>query len=165
MKKRMITLLFILAGATQPIYAMKEAQQKLNNKLRSAIHGPDKGFLQFWATDRKQEVENAVKAGADVNAQYEGISIPGLEKTEPETPLSLAASRGLTDIVEYLLEQGAKPNALNGAALLKACWRGHDKVMTLLVKHGAKTTDECAEMLNKQHKNSLLEQLRKIEKK
>lgn len=57
------------------------------------------------------------------------------------TPLMVAVRAGRKEIVLWLIQQGAKVNAVtkreNGTALLGACDRGHVDVIRVLVEHGA----------------------------
>ena len=74
-------------------------------------------------------VERLVGAGADVNAE----SAYGLGAT------ALAAHSNHTDVVDFLLESGANPNAINGgySALHAAILRGNELAVRTLLAHGA----------------------------
>ena len=59
--------------------------------------------------------------------------------------MHIAASRGYTDIVETLLDRGAKIDSLDSSdrtPLILAVSRAHVKVVQLLIKRGAKVNIE-----------------------
>lgn len=61
------------------------------------------------------------------------------------SPLHIAASRGYTDIVETLLDRGAKIDSLDSSdrtALIVAVSRSNYKVVQLLLNRGAKVNIE-----------------------
>ena len=74
-------------------------------------------------------VELLVAAGADVNVE----SAYGIGAT------ALAAHSNHADVVGFLLENGADPNALNGgySALHAAILRGNERAVRTLLDHGA----------------------------
>lgn len=56
------------------------------------------------------------------------------------TALTLATSKGYTDVVEFLILNGADVNAVSGGgktALFWAKYNNHNELVTLLKKHGA----------------------------
>ncbi|KAL9059155.1 MAG: hypothetical protein Q9162_001373 [Coniocarpon cinnabarinum] len=59
-----------------------------------------------------------------------------------ETPLAAACLAGKKDIVEFLLQHGAEPNAKHGAALRNAARRGFLEIVTLLHNRGANVNEE-----------------------
>ena len=60
----------------------------------------------------KQAVKILLDAGADINLRSNPtIYHPNLKINTPQTPLSIAITRGWADIVELLLERGANSNA------------------------------------------------------
>ncbi|KAG9137578.1 hypothetical protein Leryth_019769 [Lithospermum erythrorhizon] len=77
-----------------------------------------------------QQLKSLIRAGADPNNKdYDGRS-----------PLHLAASRGFEDIVLYLIQervQNSTKDNFGTTPLLEAVKNGHDRVASLLVKHGA----------------------------
>ncbi|KAI9309995.1 ankyrin repeat-containing domain protein [Zopfochytrium polystomum] len=73
-----------------------------------------------------------VEMGARVNTAPWGTS-----------PLHCACDNGSVDVVEYLLRNGADPNATSGdndSAFARACSNGHAGVAQALLEHGAETT-------------------------
>jgi ankyrin repeat protein len=88
---------------------------------------------------RKGDVANAalfIEHGADLNARDEDIC---------STPLGWAAKFGKTNMVELLLERGAKPNPGDdppelawATPLAWATRRGHAGIVDLLKQHGAR---------------------------
>ena len=77
-----------------------------------------------------QDVENALKAGADVNAPEEG----------GYTALMNAALFGYKDIVEFLISKGANVNAetaWGATALTRAAQNGDRVMVELLISNGA----------------------------
>jgi len=80
--------------------------------------------------DREQTIILLLNAGVDPNSQ----DIDG------QTPLSFAASGGITGCVKILLEHGANPNArgMQGATpLIFAAQNGHCEIVELLLQAGA----------------------------
>jgi ankyrin repeat protein len=87
---------------------------------------------------RKGDTENArtfIEHGADLHARDEDIC---------STPLGWAAKFGKTNMVELLLQQGAKPNLPDdlpdlgwATPLAWATRRGHGEIVDLLKQHGA----------------------------
>jgi ankyrin repeat protein len=88
---------------------------------------------------RKGDVDNArwfVEHGADLHARDEDIC---------STPLGWAAKFGKTHMVEFLLQQGAKPNLADDAPdltwatpLAWATRRGHADIVEILTRDGAR---------------------------
>lgn len=82
----------------------------------------------------KDCIMSLLKAGADVNAVYEG-----------KTPLMYACGRGMTDIVKELLAHKAdvnhKSSADKGTPLHYACFSGSVQVLQLLMDAGADTQE------------------------
>ncbi len=86
-------------------------------------------------------VKLLVKKGAKINAQRDiGELINGRTGL---TALIIAANWGRTDVVQFLLEQGADPNLTDSwgghdTALMYAAVYGREEIVVLLLKHGAK---------------------------
>ena len=86
-----------------------------------------------WAAvgGHKQEVENLLMSGADVNnAENEGLL----------TPLHLAAGEGHSDVVEILLALGSNVDARDnwgGRPVDDAAKKGYKKVVSLCIANGA----------------------------
>ena len=101
-------------------------------------------------------VRMLVQAGAEVNIPSGEIqvSLPDEEKAVVRThmtALMLAAQGGHTNIVQYLLDEGADVNKLDAygsSALMYASSHGHTETVRLLLSYGADvnkqmTTDGC----------------------
>ncbi len=101
-----------------------------------------------------------IRHGADVNLQKPGDSAPlvyaamsgdlatckalvahnaklDIVDADGNSPLSTASSFGHQHIVEYLLQQGARPGQEYGAPLTAAAAMGSTDIMRLLLRHGA----------------------------
>ena len=80
-------------------------------------------------------VQQNISNGVDVNIKTEDSDMMG------NTPLMTASFYGHIEIVKYLIDEGADVNASrlygNITALNEASQRGHDKIVQLLIKHGA----------------------------
>ena len=66
----------------------------------------------------------------------------GAENEEGRTPLHLAASNGIVELVRVLLEHGAEVNTrakVSWTPLFMAVQNGRVEVIQLLIKHGANT--------------------------
>ena len=67
--------------------------------------------LSKWSFNKKETVKNSIKlikSGADVNFQ---------RKRNGDTPLILASSKGLYEVVKVLLKKGAKINESNNEGM------------------------------------------------
>jgi len=96
----------------------KEQQEEVNEMLFKASYG---GNLE--------KVEEALKAGADVNKKYDGL-----------TALMLASYCGHTDIIELLITADADINAKDNqkrTALMHASCDGNKDIVEILIKAGA----------------------------
>lgn len=101
----------------------------------SGMKKASQGRMTIWKActiGDHQEAAGFIDAGnADVNAADPTLGI---------TPLSYAALFGHENVVELLLDRGAKPNHPNrdgGTALHSAAFLGRVKIVTLLLKAGA----------------------------
>jgi len=112
--------------------------------LKKAAPGSDIRLWNAVRTGNYQRTLEALKNGADVNAQIHkntpsfGPSI----KYQGRTPLSVASDLGYTEIVKLLIESGAAVNAQfpNGATALHfAVGNGHADIVKLLIEKGANT--------------------------
>jgi len=87
-------------------------------------------FLRLCRTGTAQEIEAAIRDGANVNATRSGI-----------TALMLAVSvNSSPEVITVLLENGADVNTKNDdgeTALLRAISSSSPQVITILLKHGA----------------------------
>jgi ankyrin repeat protein len=98
-----------------------------------AMTTEDKQFDQFQRLIKKhdlQGVQQLVEAGVDVNVQT----------PNGWTPLMLAAWKGCTPIMEYLLSVGAETGAVNASgesAIALAALEGHWRVVQVLLNAGA----------------------------
>jgi ankyrin repeat protein len=117
-------------------------EQGANPRVTSSNNGRNLLMAAMMAKGYKSEetilaiIRLLVKARVEIN--YES-----LDKT---TPLMMASYMGFPTIVEYLLQRGANPNAVNqdgNTAMLETIWNKADnfeKVLALLVKAGAKNS-------------------------
>ena len=112
------------ADVLRVLHRFKADVYKPNNKGRSPIgaacHAGMYKVVEYLVTDRVVDIN---KTADNKNA----------------TPLSIAANKGHTDIVELLLKNGAKVYNNEGAnAMYFACFQGHLDVVKLLVAHDSK---------------------------
>ena len=73
--------------------------------------------LSKWSFNKKETVKNSIKlikSGADVNFQ---------RKRNGDTPLILASSKGLYEVVKVLLKKGAKINESNNEGMIQLLQR------------------------------------------
>jgi len=96
---------------------------------RPVPHGSDTALLFAARVDDLASAKLLVAAGANVNDE----DAWGVSATV------LAAHSGFTDIVEFLLEKGANPNAGKAGftALHEAIMRRDEELVTILLDHGA----------------------------
>ena len=90
----------------------------------------DQQFLEMCKEGNTQGVIEAIKSGANVNAEY----------NRDLTALILAAVFGHTEIVKALIQAGADINAkdnLGSTALMEAVGGGHTEIVKALIKAGA----------------------------
>ena len=120
------------------------------------------GFHRWWRNELKQDIlDLLMEGGADYTLLMaatlgDEARVRELLANDHPTlandadpchrrPLSGAASRGHTEVVRLLLENGADPNAKEaicqgGLALHVAVWRGYDEIVRLLLESGANPT-------------------------
>jgi ankyrin repeat protein/DNA-directed RNA polymerase subunit RPC12/RpoP len=93
--------------------------KKLNDKLIQAVY------------DEKQKAAiDCIEKGAGINARNH----------KQQTVLSLAANRGLNNVVRLLIEKGAEIDSRDQwgqTPLMRAAYNNHPKVLHLLLDHGA----------------------------
>jgi len=116
----------VTGGDVEAVRSMIKQNPLLVNSRR-----PDKHPLLVIAAqgDHWDLVELLVNKGADVNAASTG-----------GTALHYAASKGKGEVVAFLLENGADPNAedmIRRTPLYHAVWQGHEDIVSLLLARGA----------------------------
>jgi ankyrin repeat protein len=87
-------------------------------------------FIDVCQTGTPQQIEAALKDGADVNTK----------NNKGETPLMFAASSGNPDLVPLLLSAGADVNAKSDRGSTPLMWAASDgdpDIVALLLKAGA----------------------------
>jgi ankyrin repeat protein len=114
------------------LYADAARLRRLLDKGADPNHRNDANATALmWAADHLEKTRLLVEHGADVNARSD----------DGRSPLAIAATKaGAAPIVKYLLEHGAKPNAVgptDTAAIRQAAAAGDAEVMQLLIDHGA----------------------------
>ncbi|MBI3580554.1 MAG: ankyrin repeat domain-containing protein [Nitrospinae bacterium] len=121
LQKTLATLLVFCAIFTSPAVAADQAQARKDLKAMGLeFKGED--FSKAAGNGDMTAVQLFLDAGMDVNAGG-GAAI------------GVAAGRGRTKMVEFLLSKGAKPTS---NALQFARTRGHKEIEEILVKAGAK---------------------------
>lgn len=76
----------------------------------------------------------------DLMQKFLDAGLPVNRTTNGETPLMVAAGRGMMDDVKWLLENKAVVNAQNSGALVRAISKNHFMTARLLLEHGADGT-------------------------
>ena len=98
-----------------------------------SLHVDGEGLQSAIATGSRDEVTRALSVkGVNINCKDHAFLVK-------------AASAGLVEIVEVLLEAGADPNLFDGygrTALMEAAYGGHAKVVTTLLRKGNRKDNE-----------------------
>jgi hypothetical protein len=92
--------------------------------------GLDRALYEVAEDGDITDIENLLRAGANVNAAIQGDG----------TPIMGAARKGHIEAVQLLLDRGADPNIAvpgDGNALIVAAAAGHIDIVRLLLKRGA----------------------------
>ena len=77
----------------------------------------------------------------DSKTTFTQMSDPKTADYDGRTPLHLASAEGYLSVVQWLLSNGSRPNAVDRfkrTALEEAVRRGHSEVSELLIRHGGK---------------------------
>ncbi len=117
----------------------KVSQQKLAlEKQESAQERKDRGLITACKKGDVERVKKALSKGANVNAKL--TDNYGIEM---DTPLIIAAENGFIDIVELLINEGAKIRIkrFGNTALMAAARNGHQNIVDLLLAKGANRND------------------------
>ena len=124
-----------LAGDTEEV--AKLLSSGVNPDIRGVLEcTPLMGAAMFGHIE---VVKQLVEAGADIEARNK-LDTPYEEPSTDYSVLQLAARTGQTEVVRYLLSQGADPNIAGNRklrALHFAVWRGHEDTVRLLLESGA----------------------------
>ncbi len=134
MLKKLVGLIFLTSGFMLWSMEGQDDQAQALQKLRD-----QKLFDAIEKEDEKSVVE-AIDAGGNVNAQMENGGTPLMVAS---THGLLALRQGRKQIIEILLERGAKVDALDTGgwtALIYALFFGHFGVADFLIKRGARST-------------------------
>ena len=118
----------LMAVAVVVLSAMVLAVPSWGAQFRKRIS--DQQFLEMCKEGNTQGVIEAIKSGANVNAEY----------NRDLTALILAAVFGHTEIVKALIQAGADINAKNNdgwTALMVATIRGNTETVKALIQAGA----------------------------
>ena len=97
---------------------------------RSRGSGLDRALYETAEDGDIADIENLLRAGANVNAAIQGDG----------TPIMGAARKGHIEAVQLLLDRGADPNIAvsgDGNALIVASAAGHIDIVRMLLKRGA----------------------------
>lgn len=95
---------------------------------------PARTLAEAVQQGNREQVSHFLATGADPNAPESKFGV---------TPLSWAAMRGEVDLVQLLIEKGAKvrqPNTDGSTPLHCAAFLGHDAIVQVLLKGGADVT-------------------------
>lgn len=117
----MISILSLFACSQSPEDARKELGQ-MN------IPYSEDAFIQVVRNGDILAIKLFLAAGMNVNAN---------SKWEQESALAVAISNGRTEVIDFLLDKGADPNANGGKPLQKAVSRGSVEVVRKLLEKGA----------------------------
>lgn len=95
-------------------HAGKEASAKADQRWQDsfASKGPDWHLMAAVISRNSEDVKRAIASGADVNRVFTPAELYGtkISNRHPNTPLFQAADRLYLEIVELLLQNGAKPS-------------------------------------------------------
>lgn len=149
------TLMLLQAGAKDeeveqkwtPLHraALDGDTEKVAKLLSSGVNPDIRGVLECTPLmgaamfGHLDVVKQLVEAGADIEARNK-LDTPYEEPSTDYSVLQLAAWKGQTEVVRYLLAQGADPNIAGNRklrALHFAVWRGHEDTVRLLLESGA----------------------------
>lgn len=97
------------------------------------VHDSHEKFPLHYALESVSTDDSAVT----VNLLLDYGSDLNVMTTSGETPLYLACSKGLTEVIERMLKCGAKVNISKKSALNAACKNNHMTIVELLLKNGA----------------------------
>ncbi len=122
--------------------------------LEFAANSGDKEFVREIISKIRKEEKNGLNALTAASRKgnlemvkllvEEGFDIDECNSYGRETPLMKAAYYGKTEVVTYLLENGADIHATDykgHTALLNAAYNGHNEVVEELLKKGAKINE------------------------
>ncbi len=97
--------------------------------LGTAIEGDDLGSVRRYIEANRDLLYRPVRAAQS-----------RLQWSQPQTPLTVAANRGRTEIMEYLLGVGGYSQDQKDAALADAAFQTQTEAMDSLLRHGADIT-------------------------
>jgi len=101
--------------------------------------------IKFWKQNAKAIVQTTFCDEEFLKQLiFHGIDV----RLDDNFTLVSFASRGRYNSVEMLLSKGANPNAREGEALNVSALKGYDKIVQLLIKHGAQVNYSATPLLN-----------------
>ena len=121
----------LLLVAIGPLTAVaQQSRQPSGESTSRRVTALDRALYEAAEAGDLRDIEELLKAGANVNAVIHGDG----------TPLLGAARKGQLAVVSLLLGRGADPNIPargDGTALIVAAAAGHANIVTLLLERGA----------------------------
>lgn len=119
------------------LYMTNTQTQKKQKELNKAL-------ILACSQGNLEEVKELLKQGIDIN-QLNTMHLSGL---------SYACTYNHTNVIAFLLENGANPNL--GTPLSESCRRGNLEAVNLLLDNGALITDEAFVAMYNRHENIAL---------
>ena len=143
--KEALSFLKVYMGKSD-IPFIPEITDNIRHSRKLGLAGTGRGYapVHFFASleaERLFEIGLLIEHGVDVNATD---LVAGDPRSSPDTALLLAVERGHSNIVQRLLEvpniEIEHKGSMGITPLFMAFGYGHDKIVELLVRHGANAT-------------------------